>query len=471
MMCTQQQKQRQQNQSHLHQHQQKQQPLEKKRISVPALLLLRRGGGRGATDFANGDANVQRSQNDFAGDSSTLVSSSTATTAAPAPVPWEDVLLALEPIVCAEGDEECFRLKNLRLEELRQQHQDSQSRLSPNALSAAAVSVSDVAVLGGSVASVALALLYLVSLSGPGAWRYYLSGGICAAASHVIPVPIDTVKTRKQIDPAFARLDFFQAFRTIFQQEGPSGLLAGLGPTFFGYLLEGAIKFGVYEVLKPVVAQTLTNLAGLSIYLAFVDSRVAAFAISAAVSGVAASIMLCPMEALRIRRVADSQSGAGWMFTGYQILRTEGVLALSKGMIPMLYKQVPYTVTKNVSFDFMTRYAYAALLNWRGTAIGPGAKLAVPLAAAAVSSLLSCVTSQPGDMLLSLANANSGDRRRTRDIAYDILQSERGVGGFFVGMKTRFLHVGIIVTLQLFLYDFVKRLCGIASTGMTSLSS
>lgn len=69
-------------------------------------------------------------------------------------------------------------------------------------------------------------------------------------------------------------------------------------------------------------------------------------------------------------------------------------------------------------------------------------------------------------MVLSLMNARKNDRRRTRDVVRDILMSERGVQGFFVGLKTRFLHVGIIVTLQLFIYDVVKRMCGIAATGM-----
>ena len=367
-------------------------------------------------------------------------------------------MLALQPIDCDEDDYECLKLQTMLQFEvaLRKQQQHE------------TVSAKDVATIAVTAVAVTAALVWLVAVSGPGAWRYFVSGGICAAASHVIPVPIDTVKTRKQIDPAFARLDFFQSFSTILKQEGAKGLLAGLGPTAVGYWLEGAVKYGVYEVLKPVVAHSLSKVAAISCYLACFNSKVMAFARSAAVSGVAASIMLCPMDALRIRMVANTQTSKdGCLVTGYQMLKTEGVFALAKGMVPMLYKQVPYTVTKNVSFDFMTRYAYTAL-QWRGSVIGPAAKLAVPLAAAAIASVLSCVTSQPGDMLLSLANAHSGDRRRTRDIVHDILKSDRGMAGFFVGMKTRFLHVGIIVTLQLFIYDFVKRLCGIAATGMSA---
>jgi hypothetical protein len=36
-----------------------------------------------------------------------------------------------------------------------------------------------------------LAFTGLITFSGRGAWRYFLAGGICAAASHTIPVPID----------------------------------------------------------------------------------------------------------------------------------------------------------------------------------------------------------------------------------------------------------------------------------------
>jgi uncharacterized membrane protein (DUF2068 family) len=40
----------------------------------------------------------------------------------------------------------------------------------------------------------AFAFAALMSVSGPGAWRYFLAGGICAAVSHAITTPIDVVK-------------------------------------------------------------------------------------------------------------------------------------------------------------------------------------------------------------------------------------------------------------------------------------
>jgi len=338
----------------------------------------------------------------------------------------------------------------------------------PKAASAStdhSLSLSDTASLVAFLAAFVVAFYALIHASGPGAWRYYLAGGICAAVSHTIPVPIDVVKTRKQVDPTLQDKNFLDATRYIVKEEGINTLLAGLGPTTVGYLLEGALKFGVYEVLKPVVSRLLVGLARVAPSFAFCNTQMVAFVTCAACSGVAASIVLSPLEALRIRLVAEPDfAPGGWIQGGYKMVRTEGMYGLIKGIKPMLYKQVPYTIVKNVSFDYMARHAYSVLRR-NGVVATAAIKFTVPLFAAAVASVLSCVSSQPGDMLLSLINAHGGDRR-TRDIVKDILRSDRGVRGFFMGMKTRLLHVGLIVTLQLLLYDFIKRLCGIAATGL-----
>ena len=127
----------------------------------------------------------------------------------------------------------------------------------------------------------------------------------------------------------------------------------------------------------------------------------------------------------------------------------------------MLYKQVPYTMTKNVSFDLITKFMYRTL----SVTSGGAGSVVIPLVAAVGASVLSCLSSQPGDMLLSLVNAHEGESRRTRDLVRQIYHSDRGLGGFLVGVKTRLLHVGLIVTVQLLIYDMVKRLFGIAATG------
>ena len=305
---------------------------------------------------------------------------------------------------------------------------------------------------------VILSIAKLYQISGAGTWRYYMAGGLCAAASHSVPVPIDVVKTRKQVDPALEGASFLEASRMIIRQDGWIALLDGLGATTVGYLIEGAMKFGVYEVLKPVVRGFLKSHSSL-------NNQWAAYVVSGFAAGLAASAVLCPMEALRIRMVAERDfAPKGWVDGVRRMIQSEGSGFLTMGLPAMIYKQVPYTITKNVSFDFFAKTLYVILVS-AGTQLTPTVKLCVPFAAALLASILSCVSSQPGDMLLSLVNAHGG-RKGTREAFKEIMNSNKGIKGFFVGMKTRFLHVGIIVTLQLLLYDLMKRLCGIEATGL-----
>jgi solute carrier family 25 phosphate transporter 3 len=273
-----------------------------------------------------------------------------------------------------------------------------------------------------------------------------------------------SIKTRQQVDPELQEKSMWKATIAIVKQGGLLALLAGLGPTALGYLLEGGVKFGIYEVSKPVTKRLLATIAAL-LSLPGLNSQVICLILCGLVSGTAASLMLSPMEALRIRMVSDSEyAGRGSVDAMSLMIRREGVASVCKGLPAMLLKQVPYTITKNCSFDIFTMWAYRM---WRdlGYSLTANVKIAVPLVSAIAAAVLSCISSHPGDMLLSLVNAHEGPKR-TRDFAKEIMQGENGARGFFIGIKPRFLHVILIVTVQLMIYDFVKRLVGIAATGL-----
>jgi len=320
----------------------------------------------------------------------------------------------------------------------------------------------DQLIISTSLATLIMTFSLILKLAGPGSWRYFAAGGICAAISHAITTPIDVVKTRQQVDKQMKDIGFIQATYKIMQEDGPATFLSGLGPTAFGYLVEGAVKFGMYEILKPLVKFLLITFISPSL-----DSKVLSFLICGSIAGLAASIMLFPMEALRIRLVAEpdfAKKNNGWVNGGYSMLKNEGLDGLWKGINAMMAKQIPYTVTKNVSFDFFATLAYSYVKSSNSNlTISPKTKMLIPFFSAFIASILSSISSQPGDTLLSLVNAHEG-KKRTRDFAKGVY-NKYGIRGFFIGMKARFLHVGLIVTSQLLIYDFVKRLCGVAATG------
>jgi solute carrier family 25 phosphate transporter 3 len=121
-------------------------------------------------------------------------------------------------------------------------------------------------------------------------------------------------------------------FRQVIQNEGASALLTGFGPTFTGYFMQGAFKFGGYEFFK----QQSINILGLENAR---KNRAAVYSISAACAEFFASIALCPLEATRIRLVSQPSFANGLIGGFGKIFRTEGISAFYSGFGPILFKQ------------------------------------------------------------------------------------------------------------------------------------
>jgi len=84
------------------------------------------------------------------------------------------------------------------------------------------------------------------------------------------------------------------------------------------------------------------------------------------------------MEALRIPLVVEPEMAAnGWVDGGLNMVGNEGIKGFWKCLPVMLSKQVPYTITKNVSFDYITTIAYSTIAAW-GITICSKWKLAIP---------------------------------------------------------------------------------------------
>uniref|UniRef100_A0A6U3SQ47 Mitochondrial phosphate carrier protein n=1 Tax=Ditylum brightwellii TaxID=49249 RepID=A0A6U3SQ47_9STRA len=279
-------------------------------------------------------------------------------------------------------------------------------------------------------------------------YRYFLAGGLCAAASHGVTTPIDVVKTRIQADPLSYNKGFLDAVTRI-SEEGGGALLRGLGPTVIGYGVEGAAKFGLYESLKPEVAKILS-----------LDSPAIPYLIASIVAGATASIMLCPMEKARVRLVTDPDFASN-LITGIpKLIDESGISGLFGGLPAMLSKQVPYTFAKQVSFDTFATMLYAVAANANFAAAD--VKFEVSFGAALLASVLACLLSQPGDVILTATY--KGSNASFGSVVSQITEN-RGIQGFFSGLSARFIHVGAIITSQLVLYDVVKQLLGLPATG------
>lgn len=285
-------------------------------------------------------------------------------------------------------------------------------------------------------------------------WRYFVAGGTCASFSHGVATPFDVIKTKMQAEPDTYNSGLKDTISTLVQKDGPGVLLQGLVPTVVGFGLEGAVKFGVYESLKPLF---------MALFHAPVDDKFVPYLAASVGAGAVASLMLVPMERARINIVTGSTAGEEIGVLGgiVPMVKKEGISSVFFGYFTMLFKQVPYTVTKQVSFELLQTNIYAlAILS---LAANEQTRLITTISAAFLASILACTISQPGDVILT-----KRFKENSRDSIPGIISTvyeDKGPGGFYTGYSARLGHVAAIVTSQLVVYDYLKQLLGLPVAG------
>lgn len=119
-------------------------------------------------------------------------------------------------------------------------------------------------------------------------------------------------------------------------------------------------------------------------------------------------------------------------------------------------------MAKQVSFDVFAGLFYSL---WQEIKNLPPETLKwlVSISAAFCASIFACIFSQPGDVILT-ETYKSSDGKSFRQVVQEI-HGRRGISTFFTGTGARILHVGMIITSQLVIYDLVKQLLGLPATG------
>ena len=191
--------------------------------------------------------------------------------------------------------------------------------------------------------------------------RYFLAGGICASFSHGVAIPFDVVKTRLQtgVSTEFDSSNVFVVAQSIVDKEGLGMLFKGTGPTLIGYLIQGSLKYGFYEVFKPIVkAQMALSGVGAD---SEIGNKVLGFMIAGACAELIGSSFLAPFEAARIRLVANPSFAPGIVGCLNRMVEEETATSLFLGFPAILSKQVPYTVVQLSTYEVLTSSAYGYL--------------------------------------------------------------------------------------------------------------
>jgi len=280
--------------------------------------------------------------------------------------------------------------------------------------------------------------------------RFAFAGAVCCSVTHGALTPVDVVKTRIQLDPVTYNNGLVGGFRKVIASEGAGALLTGLGPTFAGYFLQGAFKFGGYEFFK----QQSINLLG---YETASNNRTAVYLASSAAAEFFADIALCPLEATRIRLVSEPTFASGLVGGFGKILKTEGVGAFYSGFGPILFKQVPYTMAKFVVYEKVAETVWRTLD--KNTA-SDGTKTIVNLGSGLIAGFAAAIVSQPADTMLSKINKTKGLPGESTTSRLFKIGKELGLRGSYAGIGARLFMVGTLTAGQFAIYGDIKRVLG-----------
>ncbi|VDI59288.1 kidney mitochondrial carrier protein 1-like [Mytilus galloprovincialis] len=163
-------------------------------------------------------------------------------------------------------------------------------------------------------------------------WRPFLYGGVASIVAECGTFPIDTTKTRLQIqgqiiDRSLTELKYrgmSHAFLRIFKEEGLQSLYSGIAPALLRQASYGTIKIGVYHTLKRTLVPDPA------------DETLSVNVLCGVIAGILSSAAANPTDLLKVRMQAKGREGSGEdMFHAFiNIYKQEGLRGLWRGVVP-----------------------------------------------------------------------------------------------------------------------------------------
>lgn len=159
-----------------------------------------------------------------------------------------------------------------------------------------------------------------------------MSGAMAKAVSITITHPLDTFKTRKQLDPTrSANLPPLSM----------STLFGGIKTSLFGAVPYGALTFASYEVIKKKMLSSFGNKIRPEILL-----------VSSAIMGdLIGSLWYCPIDILKIYKQSGMYENSVDGFKA--ILKNRGLKGFYQGMPGHVIRDVPYRAIQLPVFDVL----------------------------------------------------------------------------------------------------------------------
>ncbi|KAF3779493.1 Mitochondrial phosphate carrier protein 1 [Nymphaea thermarum] len=289
-------------------------------------------------------------------------------------------------------------------------------------------------------------------LFSPGYYGVCAIGGMLSAgATHLAITPLDVLKVNMQVNPAKYN-SIFSGFSVLWKEQGIVGLWRGWAGKLYGYGAQGGCKFGLYEYFKKTYSDAFgPNVAG--------RQRTWIYFLSSASAQVIADVALCPFEAVKVR-VQTQPNYAKGLIDGFpKLYAAEGLPGFYRGLAPLWARNLPFSILMFSTFEHTVDLLYHNVIQRKKEDCSRVQQLAITCTAGYVAGSVGTVVSNPADnVVASLYNKK----------AENVFQAVKNIG--LVNLFTRSLPiraaiVGPVITMQWCLYDTIKLLTGLPTSG------
>ena len=154
-------------------------------------------------------------------------------------------------------------------------------------------------------------------------------------------------------------------------------------------------------------------------------------------------------------------ASAGWN----KIMAAEGWGGFYKGLTPLWFRQVPYTMVKFGAFENTVKAMYKYIWTAPKDTYGKSTQLMITFLSGYWAGIFCAIVSHPADTMVSILNKRADSDGASTGQKVRQIYSEIGFKGLWNGLGVRIVMIGTLTGLQWWIYDSFKVACGLATTG------
>ncbi|KAI7731573.1 hypothetical protein M8C21_016062 [Ambrosia artemisiifolia] len=282
--------------------------------------------------------------------------------------------------------------------------------------------------------------------------KYYygicaVGGMLSAGTTHLAITPLDVLKVNMQVNPV-KYSSICTSFTTLLREGGVSAFRRGWSGKFFGYGVQGACRFGLYEYLNKIYSNSLKD-----------QNKSLIFFLSSATAEVIANVALCPFEAIKVRVQAQPRFAKGLGDGFPKLYASEGLRGFYKGLIPLWGRNLPFSMIMFSTFEHSVDFLYRKALRRKKEDCSITQQLGVTCLAGYAAGSTGSIISNPADNIVASLNNN-------KTSSLKMVVKKIGLRNLFTrSLPIRIMLVGPVVTLQWLLFDTIKVLSGLPTSG------